>query len=836
MNLILPFIFLVFSTLCGAVVAKPLLARLRSAPLIIATSWFTGQYISAFIVYYLSVALVALGQSDVLFKSSLIFPIVATAVIALFFRRPTISRLRSVIEQIRTGGSIGDVVVCCVGFLFAFFFFLSQLRTDGEFIKTALVYWDFPVHAPIIQGFVLGDNFPAQNNSLSGVPLTYHFYSDFLISIYAALGLDLVLGVNAVTTIAFGFLLTSVYGFATEFFYSRTAGGMAMALVVTSGSLRFFYDYLVIWRESFSHWLSSITGHPYYVALLPGNPAGYNGNMFNMFYFLAERQMIFASIFLLLSIVALYHRRSFSVVQLLIIGLAAGAFIHWHLFVSVTVLMMVGCTFLGGSGRKASALMFLAMCSLVGVQALELRELTQSALFFPDVREYPRFNPLFPTMDPFDSATGYPLSFRNFVWYYLFAYGLKFFIIPWGLFRLWKRDRELAVIFLALLVPTFVAINTVQLSPLSVYDNHKWLRPLNVALDIVVAGTIATILVAWSTLTRRVIGVGAILLCTAGGAIELIPYLLPVKGTDREGVYAPRHTPLTNLLEAATPPQAHFLTGGPLEVHLAGRQTFLSNPHDEPGATGMTASFRINEGPRQMVRAKLYNASSRRELCDVAQAHRIDYVEQSELSPTIQAYPPGSAWPFISARNRRGQMISFLDIASLCSGAKAFEERKPTTSGGLASPSVDHMHEAIPLSSLTPTFEKADFAPARLNRSFLDRPIMLAGKSYASGLGLHAPIVLKYAVPADAAYLRGIVGLDDEVFECNGHSILFRIHDEDGNLVFDSGLIVSHLEPKPFAVEIKGKKELALTVADSGDGNECDHVDVADAFFTKSAP
>jgi hypothetical protein len=114
-----------------------------------------------------------------------------------------------------------------------------------------------------------------------------------------------------------------------------------------------------------------------------------------MFYFLAERQMIFASIFLLLSIVALYHRRSFSVVQLLIIGLAAGAFIHWHLFVSVTVLMMVGCTFLAGSGRKASALMFLAMCSLVGVQALELRELTQSALFFLTFASIPDLIPSF---------------------------------------------------------------------------------------------------------------------------------------------------------------------------------------------------------------------------------------------------------------------------------------------------------------------------------------------------------------------------------------------------------------------------------------------------------
>lgn len=833
MNLLLPFIFLVFSTVFGALLAQPFLARLKSAPLIVAASWFIGQYVSAFLVYYLSVALVSLGQSRVLFTSSLAVPAVITAIVVLFFRRSAVSRLRSVREQVKIGGSVSDWAICFIGFLFASFFFLSHLRIDDGIIKTSIVYWDFPVHAPIIQGFVLGDNFPAQNNSLSGVPLTYHFFSDFLISIYAALGLDLVLGVNAVTTVALGFLLTTIYGFVLEFFHSRMAGWMAMVLVCTSGSLRFLIDLQVIRRESFSHWLSTISGHPFYVALLADNPAGYNGNMFNMFYFLAERQMIFASIFLLLSMVFLYHRRSFSFVQLLLLGVAVGAFIHWHLFVTLSVLMMVGCTVLVGSGRRASVCIFVIMASLVGLQVFEMKALTYSDLFFPDIHNYPQFNPLFPTMDPFNTESGYPLTLRNFVWYYLFGYGLKVFLIPWGLYLLWRRDRRLAFIFLALFIPTFVAINTVQLSPLSVYDNHKWLRPLNVALDIVVASVIAAILVKHATVPRRVIGVAVTLLCTLGGAIELTPYLLKVKGTDREGVFSPRRTALTDSVEA-TPPQSDFLTANTLEVHLAGRRTFLSNPYDEPGAVGIAASFRINEGKRQMIRAEVYNARTPRRLCEVARAHGIEYVEQSDTSPTFLAYPPGAAWPFISGTNRRGQKVSFLNLPALCTDVKSSGVEPQAPPKPIAPFTEEQRREAIPISSLTPTFVKADFAPPEVNRSFLDHPLTLAGKSYASGLGLHAPIVLKYAVPSDAASFRGIVGLDDDVFECNGHSITFRIHDENGSPLFDSGLLVSYREPMSFAVDVAGKKELTFTVTDSGDGNECDHVNVADAFFIKT--
>jgi len=836
MSIALPLLFLIFATIFGAVIAKPILLRFKSAALIVATAWFSGQYVSAFVVYYLSVALALSGQSEVLRKACIIFPAVVTLFTLIFCRRHVIQCLKDVFLEVRKGCTASDVVACAAGFIFSLRFFLPQLQMDGDLIKTSEVYWDFPIHVPIIQGFVLGDNFPPQNSSLSGIPLTYHFFSDFLVSIYAALGLDLVLGMNGVSVVAFGFLLVTAYGLAVEFFRSRIAGYVAMILVPTSGSLRFVFDISKIWESSFRQWFSGMHGHPYFAAFSPNHTAGYNGNMFNMFYFLAERQMILATIFLLISMAVLHYRRSFSVVLLLAIGAAAGAFIHWHLFVTISAAMMFGVTALLGSHRSTTWLIVCTMSLLMGAQVLEMRELTQSDLFFAAIRDYPKFNPLFPTIQASDAANSYPLSMRNFLWYYAFAYGLKLLLIPLGIAYLWRRHRELAIVFLALIVPTFLAVNTIQLSPLSIYDNHKWLRPLNVALDILVAWTIATTLLSRATVVRRALGSCAILVCIASGSIEILPYLAPVKGTGREKVYAPRHTPLTDLIEGRTPRQANFLSGNALEVHLAGRRTFLSNANDEPGAVGIVGSFRINEGARQLVRARIYNASSRRELCDLAHMHGIDYVEQSDIAPKIRVSLTHHDLPFISATNRAGLRISFLDIMDLCRSPELFEPPAVDVREEMPPLSEEQRTVAIALSSLKPVFIKADFAQPQMNRSFLNHPLYLGGKSYQVGLGLHAPTVLTYEIPADVEFLRGIVGVDDDVVDCNGHSIVFRIHDEAGQELFDSGLVVSPSDPKPFSVYIKGKRKLTLTVSDSGDGIACDHVDLADAFFTRVVP
>jgi hypothetical protein len=833
MTIALPLLFFIFSLFFGALIARPILLRFRSAALIVATAWFAGQYVSAFCTYYLSVALVSIGQSEVLLKSCLIFPIVVTSLSVLFFRGYVTRGLQAVFTQAHKGYARGDMIACAAGFAFSFFFFLSHLRLDGNLIKISLVYWDFSIHLPVIQGFALGDNFPAENNSLSGVPLTYHFFFDFLVSMYAALGLDVVLGMNAVTIISFGFLLMTAYGLTLEFMWSRTAGCIAMALVPTSGSLRFVLDLVDIWTGTLHQRLSRLTDHPYYAAIPPHAIAGHNGNMFNIFYFLVERQMIFASIFLLISVAILHYRRSFSIGLLLVVGVAAGAFIHWHLFVTISVAMMLGGTALLGSHRVATATILLTMLLVTGYQALEMRHLTQSDLFFFEIRDYPQFNPQFPTMNPSGSRTGYPLTIRNFLWYYLFAYGVKVVFIPLGLVWLWKRQRQLAIIFLALIVPTFIAINTVQLSPLSVYDNHKWLRPLNVVLDILVAWAIATFFLNKKTLARRSVGICAITLCTASGIIDLLPYLAPVKGTDREKVYAHRHTPLTDALEAFTPRQSNFLASSALEVHLAGRRTFLSNSYDEPGAVGMATSFRINEGPRQIIRAQIYNATSAQELCQIAKSHHIDYVEQSDASPSIRARPEHSEWPFVSGKDRRGREISFLDVASLCDKVRLSEAPSVNTKEEVAQLSANERKSAIALSSIAPISTQAGFAPPKTNKSFQGSPLQLAGKIYESGLGLHAPTVLTYAVPSDSTLLSGIVGLDD-VVSCKGHSVVFRILDESGRTLFDSGLLVVPSEPRAFAVDVTSTKKITLSVSDSGDGIACDHVDLADLFFSRA--
>lgn len=836
MNVCLPLSFLIFSTLFGGCLTLHLLRKLKSAPLMLTISWFVGQYVCAFLIYYASTLLVQLGYSHVLFKATILCSSVVILLSMVLFRETISKAVRSLVELLRQHATLTDLLACIAAFSFAFYFFLSQLRTDDGVIKAALIYWDFPVHAPIIQGFSQGDNFPAQNNSLAGIPLTYHFFFDFLISIYAALGLDLVGGINAVSVIAFGMLLACMFGFASEFLCSRSAGFLAMLLAITTGSLRFIYDIKTVLKDSFSDWLLSIAHHPYYVALLPNNVAGYNGNMFNIFYFLAERQMIFASIFLLVAMVVLHHRSSFSLVTLVGIGLAAGWFMQWHLFVTIAVLMMVGGTFVLGKHRLASGGLFLGMSCVIGLLAFEMREFTRSDLFFPDIQDYPRFNPEFATMDPLNPVTGYPLTPRNFAWYYLFAYGIKLFLIPLALWRLWKHERELAIIFISLALPTFVAINTVQLSPLSVYDNHKWLRPLNITFDLLVAWLIVTEFFPCRGFTRRALGALVIIACTIGGAVELYPYLLRVKGTQREKEYSPRRTPLTALVEAKTPQQAVFLSANTLEIHLAGRLTFFSNPSDEVGATGITISFRINESGRGLVRASIYNATSIQELCQAAQSHKINYVELSASSPAILAYPPSAKWPLISATNRHGDLISFIDIAALCAPGATFDETRPTANNSALVRPPKTRRKVITLTSLTPLKTDAGVAEPMINRSFNGQPLTMAGKKYHEGLGLHAPIKLTYAVPRWANFFSGIVGLDDEIAVCSLHSAVVRFIDGHGKIIFNSGLIVSHKDPKPFIVDVRKKNEITISITDSGDGTECDHVDIADAVFTKGFP
>src|SRR5262249_41121529 len=81
--------------------------------------------------------------------------------------------------------------------------------------------------------------------------------------------------------------------------------------------------------------------------------------------------------------------------------------------------------------------------------------------------------------------------------YWGYGYGLKLLLLPLGLYAARRRSPELFRVLVAGIVPVFVLVNCVALDPVSVYDNHKWLRSMNVLVDIGVAVFLASLWTRW---------------------------------------------------------------------------------------------------------------------------------------------------------------------------------------------------------------------------------------------------------------------------------------------------------------------------------------------------
>jgi NPCBM/NEW2 domain len=102
----------------------------------------------------------------------------------------------------------------------------------------------------------------------------------------------------------------------------------------------------------------------------------------------------------------------------------------------------------------------------------------------------------------------------------------------------------------------------------------------------------------------------------------------------------------------------------------------------------------------------------------------------------------------------------------------------------------------------------------------------LNGTTYAKGLGAHAVSDVRYGLGGACTRFRADVGIDDEAGS-NG-SVVFQVF-ADGAKLYDSGLLTGTAATKTLDVDVSGKSELQLIVADAGDWIDFDHADWADA-------
>ncbi len=628
----------------------------------LAFAWFLGQCISTLVIFVVCVGLV--GFTDgVLTKASMAYLLGLTIGGGLYLSRDTgVLASIAVRSNLETRGFLNPwawVPILCLAFSFRLL--SPHLSQTGNGVATSEIYWDFSAHFPLIQTFIYGDNFPPQNESFSGVPMTYHFFYYLLTAIYGAWGLGLVASINLVSGMTLAMMLIAIVGLAEELLGSWKVGVLAAVLSVTSGSLDFMdvlpnanWDLL---------WLLGNRSNPYAFALNPGIPFGYNGNMWNVFYWIAERHLVFGVIYLIFVVWILSVRGRLSIAGAVLLGAFMGLFFQWQSFLTISAFCAMGWVLLfGREDRRSTLALLLGFTPVVLAQSLYLMSLLNAQWFLPEIHDYPRLN--FNFASPHDK---YPVTLGSALAYYAYGYGLKVLLLPVGLYLLWRRKDPVLVVLGGILVPTFIVMNTVQLLPMSVYENHKWLRPMNVIVDLLVAfavvrvfflgtGTLRTV---WE---RRLVGVAAIILITLSGTIELMPFL----NARPPGVYALYPTPAIQAIRDNSPPRASFLSSEAVELHLAGRKLFVGNPEDETGTAPLIIAQKLNVESRRRISADVYASPDLGTFCALTVRNQIDFVDFSAVDQSRPIFRALSGFPQFSTEGKSNTRRVFVDARSGC--------------------------------------------------------------------------------------------------------------------------------------------------------------------------
>jgi alpha-galactosidase len=139
-----------------------------------------------------------------------------------------------------------------------------------------------------------------------------------------------------------------------------------------------------------------------------------------------------------------------------------------------------------------------------------------------------------------------------------------------------------------------------------------------------------------------------------------------------------------------------------------------------------------------------------------------------------------------------------------------------------------------PLGDLPWTYASNGFGPVERNTSNGEqatadgRALQIGDQVYDSGLGVHAPSLLRFRLGGACTRFSAQIGIDDEVGSLG--SVVFQVW-SDGEKLFDSGTLTGTSPPLPVDVSLEGRQDLRLFVGSNGDTGH-DHADWAEARLT----
>ena len=615
--MILAFIITVLPTLFFYLLFPQIGIYSKSQYLKVTFAWFAGMYFFTFTTFILAVFYSTFTSEDLL-KAT--FTTLFLLTFAFFFIRKNLKGLLKVTTARLKNYSIitfPNLLLISLCLLFAYFFFAPHLVIENNTIYISPIYWDFHWHAQLIQNFAYGDNFPVQNEAFSGLPQTYHFFWGVFAAIYEVVGLNIADAINIVSILALFFIFMAIIGLSEEFFKTKWIGFIAIILTLTSSSGHALYYFASFPNQSFAetmHTILTTTQFPWLLSFIRGNPFGYQGIMFNDFYFLEERQMLFGIIYLLLCVWILFKRHTFTNKLLIWLGVAMGAYFLWHVYLTIMVLCAIIFLAIFGPDKKKSLFILGGFCSIFFAHVIFFKMIEHSPWFYQDIGNFPRLN------FSFASGDNQVFSLKQALEYYSFGYGIKIIFFFVAAIYLWIKKRQHFLIFCAFIIPTFLLVNTIQLSPANISENHKWFRPMNVLVDIMTAYIVYYVFFRRDKLLLISLGLFSMFFLTISGVIELMPLL----NSTPTQVYAEYPSVITVAIRQNTPPKSTFIGSDTTAIQLAGRKLFLGSP------LGGDLQLKMNE--RRKIIDSIYEAKNIYTFCKITQQYGIDYVEVDALT------------------------------------------------------------------------------------------------------------------------------------------------------------------------------------------------------------
>ena len=125
---------------------------------------------------------------------------------------------------------------------------------------------------------------------------------------------------------------------------------------------------------------------------------------------------------------------------------------------------------------------------------------------------------------------------------------------------------------------------------------------------------------------------------------------------------------------------------------------------------------------------------------------------------------------------------------------------------------------------LEPTSITQGWGTLQRNKSVWEKPITIAGKQFARGLGTSSQTRLVYALDGGYRRFQSWVGAD----WATSPSVTFEVW-VDGRKKWESGVMRRDDAAKWTDVDVTGARSLELIVGDAGDGIAADHADWAGA-------